>query len=1332
MQSSILREASLLRSAGLTAIFIAGLAPSLAWAQDLGSTEEPGGSKPLPAVSAISIAGAEALERKPERRPGIDGGTPFIREASKYDPELPRPIPRSFQPGAEGDTLLSEESGDPYFLNFASGKFHPAPGERVDPRLAERLIGGFDDDRPAEVTYAYVILDQRISPKTIEALEETGARVLGFHPHQAVTVALDLASLSLLSEHPAVRWLGYADTEHKLGRGLLEVLAAAESGERVPLYVSVFEDDRNPDTIREAGPKGLSNTGLELEQDATLGGRVQSRGWQQRLIEQAGGVVRYYEPDVQTFRVDADLEQIMRLVELDCVITVEPALPASSLHDDSLPMVSADITRSLTAGGQGTIPIGVIDSGFDIAHEALDWGLYVGWDVSGSVNPNPFVDVCTGHGTHVLGTVLGRPEPAEDDFSGVVPLIGSTADTAVRLARVGKPSDCSVLHFANGYGATFALFHFPTLNGTELIPPAEVINNSYGVVACSGSTAGSCWNYVGTETAARDVDAEVYNFGTSMVFAAGNDGELGAGTITQEGGAKNSIAVGAVAKGVFWDDAAPGEETIALPGRRQPFSSQGPMADGRWKPNVMAPGTNIMSAAFGTGDGYRYESGTSMAAPHVTGVIAQVLERNEFLRDAPHRIASLLMATANTKGDVLLTNPLDSHLDQFGAGRVDGYRAYENSADSTWTNWGFDLLPHEEAFEDFVVPAGTERLVVVMHYIEPPATSGAGQALINDFDLVIDRAPFSTEIDEGDYFFQQSAVDNTEIRHLLDPKEGPWRWKVHPNSASTPVRMSVTVHMLMGDQTPAGTLAVTAEDIYVKPNESVEVDATLSTGTGMLSVAWLSAYANVVGFGSLLVDVLEGTFFLADGIEADATDNFGTYDGLVVVAGNVHPGHPRTARWKLRWPFEGTKSWEVIARSDNGADLTTSVDIVVDGTPPGLPTALKSTSHTPGVWSSDPSVDFTWSAPFDNLSGVGGYGLFDNTIPGNPAAIMDIEAVTAHTTTFNSSQSGWYFNLRPVDRSGNWSTSSVSDGPYLIDAIAPGAVQSLIAPNDSTGVWLDDNDVDFKWFAAPDTHSGISGYGVDISFGGPSMPEKVQDIGAVESTTVSLPTVGSSWYVNFRAVDVAGNWSSSSVAMGPFKVDFAPPSINSIELAEDGQVVSETSNPLMDVIVSATDLSSGVESVRLKNTGGVFSPWMPFSSTIEWDLLAEGGLNLPGTRLVTVEIRDNAGHTATSSVAVDYYPHQIFGTACSGSLGMPTIAAGGSVRTGQSVTIEVGNSAAATKSLYAGFSNSTWQGLALPLDLAMVGSPGCSVDAALDFPLSGGSDASVSVAIPDS
>ena len=102
------------------------------------------------------------------------------------------------------------------------------------------------------------------------------------------------------------------------------------------------------------------------------------------------------------------------------------------------------------------------------------------------------------------------------------------------------------------------------------------------------------------------------------------------------------------------------------------FSSKGPTRDGRLKPEIAAPGQRIMSVkANGAGnDWYLYLSGTSMAAPHVAGTIALMLQRDSTLTQS--QIKDFLMDTARTDA---LTGAAPNNT--WGHGKLDAKAAFD-------------------------------------------------------------------------------------------------------------------------------------------------------------------------------------------------------------------------------------------------------------------------------------------------------------------------------------------------------------------------------------------------------------------------------------------------------------------------------------------------------------------------------------------------------------------------------------------------------------------------------------------------------------------------------
>ena len=314
----------------------------------------------------------------------------------------------------------------------------------------------------------------------------------------------------------------------------------------------------------------------------------------------------------------------------------------------------------------------------------------------------------------------------------------------------------------------------------NISPPSTSSNNSYG------AGAGYPGGWKGTEMDATTIDDAVWGQNQVIVFAAHDYGPAPS-SVTVQGSSKDALTVGNVPN-YFWG---------FDPGELATKSGRGPTKDGRWKPNVCAPGDGTITPDYVNNTAYMQGGGTSMAAPHVTGLVAQLVDHFSWLRYAPARVASLLMATATTRHNVELATPGTQHHNTYGAGRIDSYRAnFSDSQLETW-NWGLSLGPNQGTYGDFTVSSDVTRLVVCLHWIEPAPSSIASKAVTNDLDLFIDAPPtINATLNSGEYTAQQSAVDNTEIRTIGNPTPGTWRWKIYPYSAPGSSRASVTVHMV--------------------------------------------------------------------------------------------------------------------------------------------------------------------------------------------------------------------------------------------------------------------------------------------------------------------------------------------------------------------------------------------------------------------------------------------------------------------------------------------------------------------------------------------------------
>lgn len=231
-----------------------------------------------------------------------------------------------------------------------------------------------------------------------------------------------------------------------------------------------------------------------------------------------------------------------------------------------------------------------------------------------------------GHGTHVAGTVAGTGEASSGLYRGAAP--------GASLYGVGIGTVLLVENALDG-------LRWVLDNHDQVSPRIRVVNNSWG--------GGHFKPEDPTVSAGTKLVDLLVKEGVTVVFAAGNGG--GDGQAARTSGQCVNQTPGVVCVGNY-DDANSGtrDGTIAT------SSSKGAKADPQTWPDVSAPGTNIIStcrvylpvcAVFGgstSAESYGSMTGTSMASPHVAGIIAQLLQVNPHLR--PAQVEDILEDTA--------------------------------------------------------------------------------------------------------------------------------------------------------------------------------------------------------------------------------------------------------------------------------------------------------------------------------------------------------------------------------------------------------------------------------------------------------------------------------------------------------------------------------------------------------------------------------------------------------------------------------------------------------------------------------------------------------------
>jgi len=294
---------------------------------------------------------------------------------------------------------------------------------------------------------------------------------------------------------------------------------------------------------------------------------------------------------------------------------------------DSIPLINADQVWSVKDGsdinvtGQG-VKVAILDTGIDYTRAELGGCFGDGCRVVGGYDymnndDDPMDD--QGHGTHVAGIVA-----ASGDVQGIAP---DTTLYAYKVCDYDCPTD----------GIIAALEKALDPDGDPLSDDGvDIINMSLGGPGGLDDPLTVAVN----ELAAEDV---------LIVISAGNEGS-GANTIASPGNAERALTVASTDK----------NDNIAN------YSSRGPiLSDTYQKPEISAPGSDISSLAIG--EGLISMSGTSMAAPHVSGAAALVKQRYPQL-------------TGQEIKSLLVTSAIDINLpfSMVGSGRLNALAAVES------------------------------------------------------------------------------------------------------------------------------------------------------------------------------------------------------------------------------------------------------------------------------------------------------------------------------------------------------------------------------------------------------------------------------------------------------------------------------------------------------------------------------------------------------------------------------------------------------------------------------------------------------------------------------
>ncbi len=607
-----------------------------------------------------------------------------------------------------------------------------------------------------------------------ESLADLGAVFYDYIPQYAFIIKLVTAKAAAVEGLSFVRWLGEYEADLKLSSDIYDITPGKlkEQGSLLDVRVVAFpgEDVRSLEQeIRSAGGSVLSSSSSEWKVQLEV--RIS--------IQEVGGLkdikgVKWIEKAPE-HRTDNNIA--VGIIE------------ARSVQDKVWPVSGSKFF------GDGQI-VAVCDSGIDTGdvdtlHEDFSDGQGGSRVVSNNVFSGASIKDYSGHGTHVAGIIAGNgvesgSSPAENKFPSSC-YAGIAPKARLYVQSVGADDGSSRLP---GIPSDLTNLFQPAFDAG-----ARIHSNSWGTSGVGDYSSESV-----------SVDEFMWtNKDFLILFAAGNagydkdqDGIVDLYCIDTPATAKNCLSVGASESyrtgstegfaarswGEFRTYADPigSDPTSDKPYGVAAFSSRGPTIDGRYKPEVIAPGTNLLStrssAQYGNGwgafnDDYYWSGGTSMATPLVSGTAAvfrEYLIKEESIAEP----SAALVKTGLIHGAVSLVPG------QYGTGTTQEVHAAPDDVQG-WGRVNLEASVNSDArykveYHDvkdsapadntylrnftFEVENDVKPFKATLGWTDYPGSSAVGGGLVNDLDLRV-RQP------DGTWVYPDNAVGLSPLTKYL-------------------------------------------------------------------------------------------------------------------------------------------------------------------------------------------------------------------------------------------------------------------------------------------------------------------------------------------------------------------------------------------------------------------------------------------------------------------------------------------------------------------------------------------------------------------------------------
>ncbi|MBN1668990.1 MAG: S8 family serine peptidase [Anaerolineales bacterium] len=660
------------------------------------------------------------------------------------------------------------------------------PGYRFDPQVdgPPELPPALQLEEQSQASLRLVQFKGPVRDAWLAALKAQGLQVLQYYPHNAYLVWGTAAQAQALNDFPPIRWQGLLQPAYKLSRNLNGLTG------RIQQVEILFYPDGDPQATLQA----LASLGASLVQAVPA--------QPDRMLYQA-----IVEIDAGRLADVASLPYVLWLGYLDPVPRLDDEVSAQIVlgnHPGGVPYPGyQQALADLGYDGSGVI-WSITDTGVDYDHPDLN--IVGGYAYPGAPAGDGPGDDCEfgGHGTHVAGILGGDASAGYQDGNGFLYGLGVAPAAGIFAQNPICGED------------------WPPVGGWQELSKQAVLGGALGSNNSWTSGEGTRHGYQLTERI-HDFITRDANFDTAsqaepfiQVFSAGNSGSSG---VTAPKEAKNLIVVASSLNYRAGDI-----DQMAS------SSSQGPAVDGRWVPTLTAPGAQVASTRNdlggicatpipGTAELYAFCSGTSMAAPHVSGALALVGQWWRATQPGPDlspaMAKALLVNAAVDMGDADIPNIYE------GWGRLQVANVISPALGTVYFDqeYIFDN-PGEQWLLAVQAVDPDQPLKLTLAWSDAPGAVEAQPALVNDLDLVLQADGllyWGNQFENGWSVPGGASETLNNLENIFVPAPGSGIWTVIVQATNLP-----------GDGVPLSGDATDQDFALVCQNCQVRPDFTVT------------------------------------------------------------------------------------------------------------------------------------------------------------------------------------------------------------------------------------------------------------------------------------------------------------------------------------------------------------------------------------------------------------------------------------------------------------------------------------------------------------------------